>query len=70
MIDKLAQASIATRLDLNIDDLLEQARTMCLRGQFEQLQVVLAKLTDQPLSPKQALLQEVLMLYPGATQTP
>lgn len=70
MIDKLAQASLATQLDLNIDDLLEQARTMCLRGQFEQLQVVLAKLTDQPLSPKQALLQEVLMLYPGATNTP
>lgn len=63
----LNKLGIAPQLDSDV--LLEHGRNMCLSGQFEQLQILLSQLTKRPLNPEQALLLEVLMLYPGTSTT-
>lgn len=62
-------ADLSTSSQLNTDVLLEQGRSMCLAGKTDQLQSLLAQLARIALSPEQALLYEVLILYPGATPT-
>ncbi|MBY0573429.1 MAG: hypothetical protein K2P84_07085, partial [Undibacterium sp.] len=55
---------------LDLHTLLERCRAACMAGQYEDLPALLSTITSAPLSPEQAFLLEVIMLYPGASQPP
>nr|WP_315467572.1 HAMP domain-containing sensor histidine kinase [uncultured Undibacterium sp.] len=65
MTDKLLEPTVSAQLDSHA--LLEQGRAMCLGGQSDQLQTLIPRLSQLQLNPEQALLLEVLMLYPDAS---
>jgi signal transduction histidine kinase len=54
---------------LSAAPLLEQCRSMCVAGQFGELPGLLALITHDQLNPEQAILHEVLTLYPGVAKT-
>ncbi|MBC3873920.1 sensor histidine kinase [Undibacterium flavidum] len=68
MKNKLAVPTTAHQLDQYA--LLEHGRSMCLAGQFDQLQLLLQQISQASFNPEQTLLLEVLMLYPGSASPP
>ncbi len=76
MTESSPESSFATTFHLTdshnqalVDALLEKGRMLCISGQFAEIPPHLSHIARLELTPEQAILFEILQLYPGAWQS-